>query len=176
MKCTHCNEREANTHIKRIINGKKEEMHLCEECARELGVMEEFSFEPFSADSLFSNLLSSGAKAFNTLTGIDRCTYCGSSWNDIVNSGSLGCAHCYDRFEERLAPSIEQLHGRTKHVGKTISYTEEPEAEEKKEEKTEKKDTVESLKAELKKAIQEQRFEDAAVIRDKIKSLDGEDK
>ncbi len=173
VKCTHCNEREANTHIKRIINGKKEEMHLCEECARELGVMDEFSFEPFTADSLFSNLLSSGAKALNTLTGIDRCTYCGSSWNDIVNSGLLGCSHCYDRFEDRLSPSIEQLHGRTKHVGKMISYTEEAEPEK---EKAEKPDKLTELKAELKKAIQEQRFEDAAKIRDEINSLNGEDK
>ena len=173
MKCTHCNEREANTHIKKIINGKREEMHLCEECAKELGVLDEFRFEPFSADSFFGNLLGAGAKVLNTLTGIDRCTYCGSSWNDIVNSGRLGCAHCYDKFEDVLSPSIEQLHGRTKHVGKCISYTEEPE-----EEKTEdaKPDTVESLKAELKKAIQEQRFEDAAQIRDKINSLGKEDK
>ena len=174
MKCTHCNEREANTHIKRIINGKREEMHLCEECARELGVMDEFNFEPFSAESLFSNLLGAGAKALNTLTGIDRCTYCGSSWNDIADSGLLGCAHCYDKFEDRLTPGIEQLHSRTKHVGKSISYTEEPESEEEKSE--EKPDTVKSLKAELKKAIQEQRFEDAAVIRDKINALNGEDK
>ena len=174
MKCTHCNEREANTHIKKIVNGKREEMHLCEECAKELGVMDEFKFEPFSMDSLFGNLLGAGAKALNSLTGIDRCTYCGSSWNDIANSGLLGCSHCYDKFEDRLSPSIEQLHGRTKHVGKSISYTEEPEQEA--EAEKEQGDTVEGLKAQLKKAIQEQRFEDAAVIRDKITELGKEDK
>ena len=47
MKCTHCHMNEANTHIQRIINGQKEEMYLCEDCARELGVMNDFSFEPF---------------------------------------------------------------------------------------------------------------------------------
>ena len=170
MKCTHCNEREANTHIKRIINGKKEEMHLCEECARELGVMEEFSFEPFSMDSLFGNLLSAGAKAFNSLSGIDRCTYCGTTFNDIVNSGRVGCAHCYDKFEQKLSPSIEKLHGRTKHIGKSISYTEESE------EKTEEPSELEKLKEDLKLAIQEQRFEDAAVLRDKINELSEEGK
>lgn len=175
MKCTNCNEREANTHIKRIINGKREEMHLCEECAKELGVMDEFDFEPFSVDSFFGNLLGAGKTAFNSLTGIDRCTYCGSSWNDIVNSGLTGCSHCYDKFEDRLSPSIEQIHGRTKHVGKSISYTEEPDENEE-ETTTPKAETVESLKADLKKAIQEQRFEDAAVIRDKINDLNKEEK
>lgn len=181
MKCTHCNKREATTHIERIINGKKEEMYLCDECAKELGVMDEFNFEPFSAvDSLFGNLLGAGAAALNTLTGIDRCTDCGSSWNDIVNTGLLGCAECYDRFADRLEPSIEQIHGRTKHVGKTISYTEEKDdADQAQSEEPEKKaddNSVEGLKAQLKEAIKEQRFEDAAVIRDKIKALGEEDK
>ncbi len=170
MKCTHCNQREANTHIKKIINGKREEMHLCSECARELGVMNDFSFEPFHMDSFFGNLLGAGAAALNSLAGIDRCTYCGSSFNDVVNSGQVGCAHCYDKFEDMLAPSIEKLHGRAKHVGKSVTYTEEKDPEPKAEE-TQPKSELESLKAELKKAVQEQRFEDAAVLRDKIKEI-----
>jgi protein arginine kinase activator len=170
MKCTHCNEKEANTHYKRIINGVKEEMYLCEDCARELGVMKEFEFEPFSMDSFFGNLLGAGTKAVNSLTGIDRCTYCGTTLNDIVSTGKVGCAHCYDKFEKRLAPSIERLHGKTKHVGKHISYTEEPE---KKEAPAE---TLESLKADLKAAVEEQRYEDAIIIRDKINALNKEEK
>ncbi|MBQ9530982.1 MAG: UvrB/UvrC motif-containing protein [Eubacterium sp.] len=171
MKCTHCHENEANTHITKIINGKKEEMHLCSECAEKLGVMDEFNFEPFSMDSFFGNLLGAGASALNSLTGIDRCTYCGSSFNDIINSGKVGCANCYDKFEDKLSPSIEKLHGKTKHVGKSITYTEESE------ESTETENNVSEeakLKEELKKAVQEQRFEDAAVIRDKINALNGE--
>lgn len=170
MKCTHCNEREANTHIKRIINGRKEEMHLCEECAKELGVMEEFSFEPFTMDSLFGKLLGAGAKAFNSLSGVDRCTYCGTTFNDIVNTGRVGCAHCYDKFERKLEPSIEKLHGRAKHIGKNVSYT-----EEKNETEKETVSELDKLKADLKLAIQEQRFEDAAVLRDKINELGKED-
>lgn len=172
MKCTHCHNNEANTHITRVINGRREEMHLCEECAKELGVMEEFDFEPFTMDSFFGNLLGAGAAALNSLAGIDRCTYCGTSFNDIINSGKVGCANCYDKFEDKLSPSIEKLHGRTKHVGKNVTYTEEKEetdAEEKTEEKS--KSKLDSLKADLKLAIQEQRFEDAAVIRDKIDEL-----
>lgn len=166
MKCNHCGKNEANTHYKRIINGKKEEMYLCDECAKELGVMDDFSFDPLMdsvfGDNFFGNLLGAGAAALNSLAGVDRCNYCGSSFNDIANSGKVGCANCYEKFEDRLAPSIEKLHGRTKHIGKNVSY--EVEEEEKPNELTE-------LKQELKKAIQEQRFEDAAVLRDKIKSI-----
>lgn len=170
MKCTHCHEKEANTHFKRIINGQKEEMYLCEDCARELGVMDEFDVTPFSMDSFFGNLLGAGASALNSLAGIDRCTYCGSSFNDIVNSGKVGCAHCYDKFSSKLSPSIEKLHGKTKHVGKYVTYTEDEQPKQ-----DDKADTLKSLKADLKQAIKDQRFEDAAVIRDKINELTRED-
>lgn len=171
MKCNHCGNNEANTHFKRIINGKREEMYLCEECAKELGVMDDFDFEPFSMDSFFGNLLGAGVSALNSLAGIDRCTYCGSSFNDIVNSGKVGCAHCYEKFEDKLNPSIEKLHGRTKHVGKSVTYTEEPD----KKNEAEPVDEIKRLKAELKLAVQEQRFEDAVIIRDKINALGKED-
>ena len=42
MRCQHCNQNEATTFIKRNINGHKEELHLCSECAKKLGVMDEF--------------------------------------------------------------------------------------------------------------------------------------
>lgn len=170
MRCSHCNNNEANTHIRRIVNGKKEEMYLCEECARALGVMEDFTFEPFSFDSFFGNLLGAGASALNSLAGVDRCGYCGSSINDIISSGKVGCANCYDKFADKLMPSIERIHGRAKHIGKSISYTEEPETQEKKSE-----DKLTELKKELKDAVKEQRFEDAAVLRDRIKELTGEE-
>ncbi len=166
MKCQHCNNREANTHIRRIINGKKEEMYLCEECAKELGVMNDFDFEPFSFDGLFSNLLGAGTRAFNSLVGIDSCSSCGTTVSDIINSGRVGCADCYDKFEDRLMPSIEKLHGKTKHIGKNVTYTTTTNSDDEVP-----KNSIETLKEELKKAVQEQRFEDAAVLRDKIKGF-----
>ena len=86
MKCTHCHEKEANTHIKRTINGVTQEMYLCEDCAKELGVMDEFAFEPLSMDNFFGNLLGAGVSAvalsreadvvvcfsFSSVCGIDR--------------------------------------------------------------------------------------------------------
>ena len=154
MKCTHCHEKEANTHIKRTINGVTQEMYLCEDCARELGVMDEFAFEPLSM-------------------GIDRCSSCGTSFTDIINSGRVGCADCYTKFEDKLEPSIEKLHGRTKHIGKFVTYSEEaePKKDDSAPKKSEPKSEIEKLKEDLKLAVKEQRFEDAAVIRDKIKDL-----
>mgnify|MGYP002511290964 CR=1 FL=1 len=101
MLCQHCNKNEATTHIKRSINGQREEMHLCSECAAELGVMEEFrmpSMNEFFGDSFLGNFLGAGVAAMNSLAGVDRCKTCGSSFNDIVKSGRIGCSDCYEKF------------------------------------------------------------------------------
>ncbi len=66
-------------------------------------------------------------------------------------------------------PSIVKIHGKTKHLGKNVTYTvDESEKAETPEDKAEK------LKEKLKQAIKEQRFEDAAELRDKIKELNQE--
>ena len=173
MKCQHCNQNEATTHIKKNINGVREEMHLCSECAKELGVMDEFKMPTMSemfGDSFLGNFLGAGVAAMNSLSGVDRCSSCGSSFSDIVNSGRIGCADCYEKFEDKLEPSIRKIHGRTKHIGKFISYKDDEKADEKAEEKPQISE-LDTLKEQLKTAVSEQRYEDAAVIRDKINEL-----
>ena len=172
MRCQHCNQNEANTFIKRNINGHKEELHLCSECAKELGVMDEFRMPTMSemfGDTFLGNFLGAGVAAMNSLAGVDRCCSCGSSFNDIVQSGRMGCADCYDKFEEKLEPSIRK----TKHIGKFVSYSEDNEVKDraKEESVSQEKSELESLQEQMKAAINEQRFEDAAVIRDKIKEI-----
>lgn len=173
MKCQHCNKNEATAYFKQTINGNVTEMHLCEDCAKELGLMNDFSAENFFADTFLGNLLGAGIPAMNILSGIDRCDSCGSTFNDIVSSGLVGCADCYDKFADKLQPSIFKLHGNAKHVGKNITYTEVPDEPQSKEEAAaeQPKSELEKLKEDMKLAIKEQRFEDAAVIRDKIKEL-----
>lgn len=172
MLCQHCNQNEATTHIKKNINGQHQEMHLCSHCAKELGVMDEFrmpSMNDLFGDSFLGNFLGAGVAAMNSLAGVERCQTCGSSFNDIVKGGHIGCSNCYEKFGDRLEPSIRKIHGKTKHIGKFVSYEE----TEKAQDNNSKTDTnqIETLKEQLKTAIQEQRFEDAAVLRDKIKDL-----
>ena len=172
MLCQHCNKNEATTHIKKNINGHHEEMYLCSKCAEDLGVMEEFkmpSMNDLFANSFIGNFLGAGVAAMNSLAGVDRCHTCGSSFNDIVNSGHIGCSDCYEKFSDRLEPSIRKIHGKTKHIGKFISYDEQEEP--KKAEPEAEKNQLDTLREQLKDAIKDQRFEEAAVLRDKIKEL-----
>ena len=97
-------------------------------------------------------------------TNIVRCKGCGSSFEEIANTGKVGCAECYRTFYNRLIPSIQRIHGNTTHTGKIASSAG---IEAKRE------NELEKAREELKKAIQEQAFEKAAELRDRIKELEG---
>lgn len=164
MLCQNCGKYEATTHMKRIINGEAAEAHLCSDCARALGYTDVFG----GFGNSFTDLLGSffgepqvGALSSRTL----RCEKCGNTFNDIVNNGKLGCADCYTTFYDKLLPSLQRIHGKTRHEGKnpTIIKTEVKTQE----------NTTENLEQELKKAIEEQNFERAAELRDKINELKG---
>lgn len=49
------------------------------------------------------------------------CPFCGSTLEDYLQSGLLGCARCYETFSDELAGYIVRLHGNTVHCGKRPS-------------------------------------------------------
>ena len=169
MLCQHCKKNEATTHVKTMINGETTEYMLCPECAHELGY--DSMFSDFSAD--FGGLLSGFfSNALPARSGATRCGGCGSSINDIKRTGKVGCADCYDTFFSELMPTIRNIHGNTEHIGKrpnAIEYTVEDDGKSETDDKT---DRLSALKAELKQAIADEKFERAAQLRDEIKGLE----
>lgn len=168
MKCQKCGADNANTHIKTIINGEFKEYRLCSECAKKMGYTNVFGEmeDDFSSflGSFFGNVLPARTQA-------TRCEFCGSTYSDIAKSGSVGCANCYEIFREQLLPSIRRMHGNTTHCGKNSGNAEKQNAEPKPAEQT-KEQQLTALKQELAKAIDEQNFELAAELRDKIKEME----
>ena len=167
MLCQHCKKHEATTVVKTMINGKYAEYRLCPECAHELGY--DSMFTDFTSDfgGLFSSFFSNALPA---ISGATHCDTCGSTINDIRRTGKVGCADCYDTFFSELMPTIRSVHGNTEHKGKrpgAIEYTVNEEEEGSAENK------IESLRAELKKAIENVNFERAAQLRDEIKEMEG---
>lgn len=174
MLCQNCSKREATTHIKRVVNGEATESHLCEECARKLGFDDFFDDFSLSIPNIFSSFFKDSAFALASAK-TEKCDTCSSTFDDIIRTGMVGCADCYEKFYDRLLPSIQCIHGKAKHVGR-VPYIEVPDEKKAKEEKKElsTEEKIEKLQTEMKKAIDSQNFEQAAVIRDEIKELKGE--
>lgn len=168
MKCQKCKVKEANTHIKKVVNGEYTELMLCNECAHAMGYDNVFDFE---MPDMFGGLLQSFfTGALPARSGASRCPECGSTYGDITNTGKVGCAHCYEAFYSELLPSIKRIHGNTTHCGKVSLGADN--TDQKPEKSIE--DEIKALKVELKKAIEEQNFELAATLRDKIKEKEAQ--
>ena len=166
MLCQNCGKNEATTHIKQIINGDMAESHLCSECASHLGYSDMFSGFGLNLSELFGGFLGDTKPSISSGKAL-RCPKCGSSFDEIVHSGKVGCADCYRTFYDRLLPSIQRIHGKIKHSGKTAAAAPSQQGVETVAEK------IEKLRAAMNEAVAKQNFEDAAKIRDEIKSLEG---
>ena len=167
MKCQKCGANNANTHVKTIINGEFKEYDLCSECAHKLGYTNVFA----DMDNDFSSLL--GSFFTNVLparTQATRCEFCGSTYAEIAKTGQVGCAHCYELFDDQLYPSIRRIHGNTTHCGKNSGKQA---AQVQKPAEMTKEQQIAALKKQLDAAVQEQDFERAAELRDKIKEMEG---
>lgn len=160
MLCDKCKKNQANTHLKTMVNGKVDDMWLCQDCAAELDYPNIFSNLTTDFSSFLGNFLGDGLPA---RTSASRCKECGASFADIARSGKVGCAHCYQTFYDELLPSIQKMHGNIEHTGK-IAETASPQMKI--------ANKIETAKKELSKAIAEQDFETAAKLRDKIKEME----
>ncbi|HHT28070.1 MAG TPA: hypothetical protein GXZ82_12595 [Firmicutes bacterium] len=164
MICDECRERQATVMVTQIINGKKTEAHLCQECAKKhsgLGFITEPSFT-------FNNILAGlfepeGLQA----AGIQvrpkvRCDNCGLTFADFRRLGTLGCSQCYTQFEALLEPLLKRIHGNTQHTGKppTSGGTAHLRRE------------LEEARRQLRDAISIEAYEKAAELRDRIRELE----
>lgn len=180
MLCENCKKREANVRYSENINGIKKELHLCEECSQKLGITDEISFRMPTFD--FSNFFGSFFEDLSTPDFIPllnevkklKCDSCGFTFNDIVNTGRYGCANCYDTFENRMEPILKKLQDANMHneklgtiLNNNIKFEKNSEAQRKEKIGNE----LEKLQENLKQAIKEERYEDAAKIRDEIKKI-----
>lgn len=165
MLCDKCNKNEAIVHYTEIINEKKREVHLCNECAsNEKGINFNFDFDlPFSIKDIFSSLSYTTKSDEFINTKQLTCPKCNSTYKNFRDTGRLGCDQCYLTFKEQVVPIIQKIHGYTDHIGKVPK---------KSGAKLRMKNKIRGLRIELNKCIQTEEFEKAAQIRDEIKSLE----
>lgn len=156
MLCEKCKKRNATVLYKQTVNGVSEQMALCAECANQSSIGGFFDDDLNFFGSLFDH------KPVRTADE-KVCTLCGSTYEQIAREGKVGCAKCYEIFADRLRPSIERIHGNSRHVGRKPKGAAE---------RSEKKERLKSLRDQLAKAVKEEDFENAAKLRDEIRALE----
>ncbi len=165
MICQECGIRKATVHFTKIINGEKTEYHLCEVCAQ--GKSDTF-INTFHSPNLSLNNLLAGffnvepkyPEPFETRQ-MTRCANCGMTFEQFLEVGKFGCAHCYDAFHEKLTPVLKRIQGGNwKHNGKIPRRTGGALQLRKK---------IDILKETLQNLVAKEEFEKAAEVRDEIR-------
>jgi protein arginine kinase activator len=156
-KCGRCSK-SAVLHITELRHGEVQALHLCEACAKSYlsqapnGAPEEM---PAGAE----------AESGEDLDEIDQraCPNCGITFKEFRAQGRLGCPHDYIAFEDELLPLLENIHGETEHCGKIPKRA--PGS-------SQQQFQLIKLRHELRTAVEEERYEDAAQIRDAIRQVE----
>ena len=94
------------------------------------------------------------------------CDVCGITFYEFRQAGRLGCPHDYVCFEEELEPLILNIHGETEHRGKRPKRPMRA-----REQQTE----MIGLRRKMKEAVENEDYELASELRDRIRGLERED-
>ena len=158
--CHFCGQ-PATIHYTSIVAAQKVEQHLCEACAKEHGVISDDATPaaPLNLQALVQLLMGQQPPAADP--GSLKCPECGLKYAQFRADGRLGCPHDYDAFREALLPLLERIHRDTDHRGKAPRRA------------TGRAELVD-LRADLARAIRDERYEDAAALRDRIRQKEGE--
>jgi protein arginine kinase activator len=182
MKCESCDKAQATVHLTEIVNKKKRELHLCEECAAQRGLSIKTAFVDISekgagekevlslpAAELKGALEKAPPAALQKVDDLSgtSCPVCGLTFGEFRASGRLGCANDYMAFKRGLVPLLEKIHGQVEHKGKVPAHVGE---------RLERQKRLADLRQRLSQAIQREEYEQAAVLRDEIYKLEDRDR
>lgn len=165
MKCQRC-EKPATFHITELTGGKPQELHLCEQHAREY--LTESDAETAAATPSLAGALAHHLAVGQTAEELARldqqsCPICGITFFEFRNQGRLGCPHDYVCFQKELEPLLVNIHGETIHVGKRPRRSQG---------NTDSQTELIRMRREMKEAIQREEYEKASKLRDDIRKVE----
>lgn len=188
MYCDECKKNQANIHYTKVVNGHKEERHLCDECAKKLNLDQDLKMPSFPSFNMMPDFPSFGVLPdfsmadfvggfFNpqektepyiqqAMPNSNACPICGMTAGEFKKLGRVGCQNCYQHFGDYMPGLLRRIHGSTTHVGKVPIKGEAQLAAMQK---------IDNKKEALKDAIAREDFELAAKLRDEIRVLENRD-
>lgn len=160
MKCDKCGNPSVY-HSTLIVNGVTKNTSLCRDCAIKEGV---FATEkPSLFDEMFASF--SDMLSFEQVENV-VCPVCKTSLREFKSTGRLGCPNCYDMFREEILNVLKRIAPFETHKQESIK------AIKVKPQKQTKEEQIKTFREEMKLAVSEERYEDAAKIKKQIAKLE----
>lgn len=165
MICDQCKERQASVLVKQHFQGQMIERHLCHVCAaKNTGFELSSEQDPLSINQLLAHWFPGGNTSVNRVKQEETvCPSCSLTFSRFLKLGKFGCATCYEAFAPQLGEVLGRLHnGKTRHEGKVPASFGQTLAIRRQ---------IEELRKQMKHSIEQEEFEEAAKLRDEVKTL-----
>ena len=156
MLCERCKINDATVRYTKNINGIKIQQNICKDCLEKLEYKKDF-IDDFFNDFFYSYILSDINKKDI------ECKVCGNTFESFRNNGKIGCENCYYTFKNKLDTILNNIQHKNIHIGKIPNNIEKFKPN---------LDTIPELKKLLDIAVKNENYEDAIILRDKIKSME----
>ena len=160
MMCDRCGQPSVY-HSTLIINGVSQKTNLCRDCAIKEGVFNN------QKTTIFEDMFSS----FADVLGFEQvenvvCPVCKTSLKEFRSIGKLGCVNCYDVFKDEISKIVKRIAPFESHKQDEIK------TKATKAHKPTKEEQIKNLREQMKLAVGEERYEDAAKIKKQISKLE----
>ena len=162
MNCQTCGK-PATVHFTNIVNGKKQELHLCQACSEEQNLIKD---QELNLSMILQTVIGQNVGATTEELSRLTCPTCGIKYMEFKAEGRLGCPQDYKVFQAALEPLLDRIHRARRHVGKVPPNATANAARQRE---------LIDLRVQLTRAVEQEAYEEAAKIRDQIRSKEGSD-
>ena len=157
--CDICHQNPAEMVVNDVSkDGHTTELSICAQCAKEKGLAAPGKEKPSVAEIL-QELKAAVQDADTRLA----CPNCRLTYAEFKKTLRLGCGECYAAFAERLNPTIRRIHGSLRHAGRVPQTNGNAVRD----------FEIQRLRRDLRKAIEQEDYERAAAVRDRIHRAGG---
>jgi len=160
--CERCHKSLATLKYTEVVNGTAHERNICEQCLTALQGDGGSGFE-VSGSAPAPKRRRAAESNVDVVRSGAACTTCGASLREILKSGRVGCHDCYEQFYDEIEPLLVSRHTALRHRGKAPHHDED---------RAKYRHELQSKRALLRSALKMESYEEAAVLRDEIRTLE----
>jgi protein arginine kinase activator len=162
MLCEKCHNRLASIRYREVVDGKVMEKMICPGCYDAMQEGGSVGFEISGTAPPPKGRLQ-GRRRNYVRAAHQSCSACGTEWKQVLDERETGCPVCFESFEGLIAPLISDGESRARHRGKA------PHRDDAREQLRSELHTKRAL---LRSALSTENYEEAAQLRDDIRTLE----
>ena len=162
MICQICGKHTASMLVRQIVNETTKELHLCRVCAKKYNIYADDRDVAISLKAIFDELLPQlDAREKTSGSGHPLvCPDCGMTLSRVKEEKILGCSRCFFYFRDTVLKLMQETSGEVFYAGNLPMQPEIFSGA---------AVSLQHLEEELQKAVENEEYELAAYLRDKIK-------